>query len=568
MEDEKILEHHQTLLKFHRILYGILAAFVFILYCLNLASSSHEFLWVILGTVIICILETILSRFDFLNRIFVLRLFTFVQYMFYLIMMYFVHDVDTTLTLGLGAMVITFMFEFSYYNDITDDLMKFKCLFTLIFPAILCIALHFSVRGIEFSSFLLLVAYGMFCIVDILVVHLFYLNEHSLMKQIDLLLSEMDTMEDHNAELRNFKNRIEKVNDELNLQRIQLGQMNKEIQQSNAELTVQADILKFVNRSFSMDMTKIMEYIIDVIIRVRHVEFCGIYIDKGVYYNKKPVAVCKCVSDPDMVNTSELNFLFRQASDQEEERLVINAFPPEEYPQISKTKVAAMLVLPLVLEDKKYGILVSGSKKPRVFDSYIAFYDVIVSQFDLAIHNIKMYAQMQHIAQTDGLTGINNRTHFNKLFAEQMEQTVKMKEPLTVALFDIDKFKRINDTYGHLAGDEVIKEIAHIAAKHIEEPESGFICRYGGEEFVIALPNMDIQQALPIIEELHRDIASTTVEAYGHIITMNVSIGVSSYPEICDDVNALIKRADWSMYYAKEHGRGQIKVDGPDITEA
>lgn len=568
MEDEKILEHHQNLLKFHRILYGILAALIFILYCLNLASPSMDFLWVILGTVILCVLETILSKLDFGNRFFVLKLFTFVQYMFYLVMMYFALDVNTSLTLGLGAMVLTFMFEFSYYNDITDDLKKFKCLFILMFPAILCIALHFSIHGIEFSSFLLLIAYGMLCVVDILVVQLFYLNEHSLMKQYDLLLSEMDTMEDHNAELRNFKNRIEKVNDELNLQRIQLGQMNKEIQQTNAELTAQADILKFVNRSFSMDMTAIMEYIIDVIIRVRHVEFCGIYIDKGVYHNKKPVAVCKCVSNPDMVNTSELSFLFRNTPEREEDRLVINEFPPEEYPQISKTKVAAMLVLPLVLEDKKYGILVSGSRIPRVFDNYIAFYDVIVPQFDLAIHNIKMYAQMRHIAQTDGLTGINNRTHFNKLFADQMEQTVKKKEPLTVALFDIDKFKRINDTYGHLAGDEVIKEIAHITARHIEDPDLGFICRYGGEEFVIALPNMDIQQALPIIEELHQNIANTTIEAYGHIITMNVSIGISSYPEICDDVNALIKRADWSMYYAKEHGRGQIKVDGPDITES
>ncbi|MCM1494274.1 MAG: sensor domain-containing diguanylate cyclase [Bacteroides sp.] len=567
MEDEKIMEHHQNLLKFHRILYGILAVFVFILYCLNLSSSSLIFLWVILGTALICVLETILSRFDFGNRLFILRVAAFVQYIFYLFMMYLAHDVDTSLTLGLGAMVLTFMFEFSYYNDITDDLKKFKCLIALILPAILCIALHFSIRGIEFSDFLLLIAYGMLCVVDILVVHLFYLNEHSLMKQLDLLLSELDTMEDNNAELRDFKNRIEKVNDELNLQRIQLGQMNKEIKQSNTELTAQADILKFVNRSFSMDMTEIMEYIIDVIIRVRRVEFCGIYIDKGVYYNKRPIAVCKCVSDPGMVNTSELNFLFRQASDREEDRIVIHAFPPEEYPQLSKTKVVSMLVLPLVLEDKKYGILVSGSRKSRVFDSYIAFYDVIVPQFDLAIHNIKMYAQMQHIAQTDGLTGINNRTHFNKLFAEQMEQTVKRKEPLTAALFDIDKFKRINDTYGHLAGDEVIKEIAHIAARHIEEPELGFICRYGGEEFVIVLPNMDIRQALPIIEALHRDIANTTVEAYGHVITMNVSIGVSSYPEICDDVNALIKRADWSMYYAKEHGRGQIKVDGPDITE-
>ncbi|MDE7366953.1 MAG: hypothetical protein K2N24_06330, partial [Lachnospiraceae bacterium] len=80
---------------------------IFILYCLNLASPSMDFLWVILGTVILCVLETILSKFDFGNRFFVLKLFTFVQYMFYLVMMYFALDVNTSLTLGLGAMVLT-----------------------------------------------------------------------------------------------------------------------------------------------------------------------------------------------------------------------------------------------------------------------------------------------------------------------------------------------------------------------------------------------------------------------------------------------------------------------------
>ena len=149
-----------------------------------------------------------------------------------------------------------------------------------------------------------------------------------------------------------------------------------------------------------------------------------------------------------------------------------------------------------------------------------------------------------------------------------MEKTLRQQKALTVALFDIDKFKRINDTYGHLVGDEVIKKIASITAHAIEETELGFICRYGGEEFVIALPDMSVEQALPIIQKLHTEIATTAVEAYGHVVTMNVSIGVSAYPELCDDVNQLIKRADWSMYYAKEHGRGQIKVDGPDVTEA
>ena len=82
---------------------------------------------------------------------------------------------------------------------------------------------------------------------------------------------------------------------------------------------------------------------------------------------------------------------------------------------------------------------------------------------------------------------------------------------------------------------------------------------------MLVFPNCGLEQALPVIRELHKEIATTLVEAYDQKVSMNVSIGVSSYPSLCEDVDQLIKRADWSMYYAKEHGRGQIKVDGPDV---
>lgn len=567
MLDEKIIGHHQTQLKFHQILYGLLAVFLFILYGWKPKDFSAGFLWVLIGTVILAIAEIIMSKFSFWNRLRILQIFTYIQYIFYLFMLYMVHDKDIYCALGVGALMLVFMFEFSYYSDIGDSLKNIRAILTMVLPMIILQVIYFCLNGVDISGFLLLMAYVMLSVFDIIIVHLFYLNEQELTQKNQELQSEIENVEDNNAELTDTKNRMEKVNEELNLQRVQLAQMNREVKQSNTELNVQADILKYVNRAFSVDLTDIMDYIVDVVIRVRHIEFCGIYIDKGVYYNKKAVYRSKCITVPEITDVKELAYLFEQASDKEDDRSLISKFPPELYPNLSKAKLAAILVMPLVLDGEKYGIVVSGTKRPGAYDSHIPFYDIIVPQFDIAIHNIKLYNQMRHIAQTDGLTGINNRTHFNKLFAEQMEQTVKNQEPLTVALFDIDKFKRINDTYGHLVGDEVIKAIAHLAARHIEEPEHGFICRYGGEEFVIALPNMKIEQALPIIENLHKDIMETAVEAYGHVVTMNVSIGVSSYPEICNDVNLLIKRADWSMYYAKEHGRGQIKVDGPDIKE-
>lgn len=565
MLEEKMIERQQTQLKFHRVLYGILIAFICVVYCMDAQNATLNYLWLLIGTVAILALESVCSRFLFWNRFVVLHIFTYIQYIFYLVIISLIHSQNLYLAIASSVLMFTFMFEFSYMQESTTDYISIRNLLFLVLPTMLCIFVYFSAKGINYDAFFLLFIYAMMIVFNIMAVHLFYRNEHKLMIQNQQLMTEIENMENNNDKLVKFKDRIQKVNDELNMQRVQLGQMNKEIQQSNLELAAQAEILKFISNSISLDIPTVMNYILDVILRVRKVEFCAIYIAENVSFNKKSMFESRCTSLPDLKDFPEMEDLFRLAGDKEGDQKVIHQFPEQNYPGISKTKTRALLVLPLFLEGEKYGVLVSGSRHSGSFENYLAFYDSIVPQLNLAIHNIKMYAQMRHTAQTDGLTGINNRTYFNKLFAEQMEWTITLKEPLTVALFDIDKFKRINDTYGHLVGDEVIKRIAQIAAEHIEEPELGFICRYGGEEFVIALPNMGVEEALPIIEKLHKSIAETRVEAYGQVVTMNVSIGVSSYPALCEDVNQLIKRADWSMYYAKEHGRGQIKVDGPDV---
>lgn len=567
MLDKKILEHHHMQLVFHRILYGILVVFIFLLFCRDGGNLSAACGTIAGGTVLLMALELVLDKMNFFDRFWVIKSLTYIQYTFYLLMMYWIREKDPYLAVGMSALVLTFMFEYSYYSNITDREKSIVSILLLVAPSIGYILIQFCMSGVDVDMFFLLLTYGMLCTLDIFLVKMYAKNEEQLRRDIYQLHSDINDIEENNEELLDTKNRLEKVNDELNLQRVQLRQMNQQIRQSNDELEVQAQILKFINSSITADVSDILKYIIDVIMQVRNVEFCGIYIDKDVCYNKHPYVEFRSVSNPELAEVPELVWLYQEAKEAEDERTVISQFPSDIYPGLSRTETRQLVVLPLVMDDRKYGIIVSGSPKMHVFDNYIRFYDIIVPQLDLAIHNIRMYAQMQHIAQTDGLTGINNRTHFNKLFAEQMERTVRDHSPLTVALFDIDKFKRINDTYGHLVGDEVIKRIAGIAYEQIEASELGFICRYGGEEFVLALPGKTLEEALPVIEDLHRQIATATVEAYGHVVTMNVSIGVSTYPDLCADVNQLIKRADWSMYYAKEHGRGQIKVDGPDVTE-
>lgn len=567
MIDEVLLEKQKSQIFFHRILYVLVAVVVFIGFCIDLVHTGYFHLFLIIGTIVFGVLEWLFIKFSFWNKKWLLLIFTYLQYSFYLVFMYLLYSTDIFTTLAITTLMLSFMFEFAYYSDISDDLINKRTIIILIVPFILTVITSFCIKGVDATGFLMLIDYAIFCVLNVMFVRIFYISERNMAKQIDVLSFQVDDMREDNEELVAIKNRIEKVNEELNLQRVKLAQMNREVNQSNAELAIQAELLKNINGSLSKDIPAFLNYIIDSIIRIRHAEFCGIYIDKNVFFNKKPFNSAACISNETIKNASELKTLYEKASNREDDWRIFRNIDEEEFPTVSKTNTHSVMVMPLILDKVRYGIIAVGSRNPMAFEEHVTFYDVIVPQFNLAIHNFQLYNQMKHIAQTDGLTGINNRTHFNKLFNEQMDITLRNNEPLTVALFDIDKFKRINDTYGHLVGDEVIKCIASLAYEYVETPEKGFICRYGGEEFVLVFPNTDTETALETVRALHEKIGNTTVEAYGHVVSMTVSIGVTNYPDICDDVNQLLKRADWSMYFAKEHGRNQVKIDGPDVTE-
>ena len=142
-------------------------------------------------------------------------------------------------------------------------------------------------------------------------------------------------------------------------------------------------------------------------------------------------------------------------------------------------------------------MMLIASNEENFFEKGISYYETCLVEYNVSVKSTKLYLQTQDMARKDGLTQIYNRVYFGQLFAAAAEEATKKQQPLSVALFDIDKFKNINDTYGHLAGDKVIKMVASIDDK-FARAHGGFACRYGGEEFLLVLPGYDETQALPI----------------------------------------------------------------------
>jgi len=193
------------------------------------------------------------------------------------------------------------------------------------------------------------------------------------------------------------------------------------------------------------------------------------------------------------------------------------------------------------------------------------FFETVVAQLLVAIHNASLYSRMQQMAIHDSLTGIYNRGQLNVILEQYTIRASEQKNSVSVALLDIDLFKKINDTYGHLFGDEVIKMVA-AKMQEVANCFHGIAARYGGEEFVIVLPDVGISDFYHIITSLKETIDNTTLHFNEDEVHVKVSVGISSYPETSVSCQQLLNRADGAMYYSKQNGRNSITVDN-DIVQ-
>jgi len=174
-------------------------------------------------------------------------------------------------------------------------------------------------------------------------------------------------------------------------------------------------------------------------------------------------------------------------------------------------------------------------------------------------NDVKNLALLQHESITDALTGLNNRRYFDQRLGEEVALSKRYKHPLTLMLLDIDYFKKVNDTYGHKVGDEVLQNLSRIILETVRD--SDIVARYGGEEIVIITPNTSKQEAQILGERIRSLVEQTTVAVVGtskEIVQVTVSIGICSLSLVIADKDALIEETDQALYAAKKYGRNRV----------
>lgn len=160
-------------------------------------------------------------------------------------------------------------------------------------------------------------------------------------------------------------------------------------------------------------------------------------------------------------------------------------------------------------------------------------------------------------AMFDTLTAIPNRLFYEQRAAEEISRWKRFANPLSLVVWDIDFFKKVNDIYGHKAGDKVLKTVAQLLNQRIRETD--FLARYGGEEFVMLLPGTQQDECLQLVNELRQQVADCGFHYHGEAVTITVSCGISSFRE-GDSLDSVFDRADRALYKAKENGRNQCML--------
>jgi diguanylate cyclase (GGDEF)-like protein len=171
-----------------------------------------------------------------------------------------------------------------------------------------------------------------------------------------------------------------------------------------------------------------------------------------------------------------------------------------------------------------------------------------------------LQAQLREQSIRDALTGVFNRRYLDETLAREFKRAQREKKPLTVAIMDLDSFKSINDTFGHTAGDLALQRISEFLSVHIRA--SDILCRYGGEEFVIVMPGLDVEAAHSRAENWRESIERLVIESPKGLFHVTASVGVAVCPIHAGDVEGLLRAADDALYAAKRDGKNRVSVSG------
>jgi two-component system cell cycle response regulator len=276
--------------------------------------------------------------------------------------------------------------------------------------------------------------------------------------------------------------------------------------------------------------------------------------------------------------SQNIEFYIREAANTKEMEAGLNNHPPdivvldlalqgksgmEWLRDIAGKKIAPVIIITGSGDECSAVEAMKNGASDYIPKAYLTYDQLIKSlvhareKWNLLKEKEELQEKMAHMVMYDTLTNVLSRRALLEQIEFEMHRTVRYKRDLTILMIDIDHFKVVNDTYGHIVGDAVLRDIAQSLQTHTRR--SDFVGRYGGEEFVVVLPETGLGKALVLAEKLRAQVEKLSVQCDGHTVKgTTISIGVADYDKDVDS-DSLIGRSDKRLYEAKANGRNQVQ---------
>ena len=236
---------------------------------------------------------------------------------------------------------------------------------------------------------------------------------------------------------------------------------------------------------------------------------------------------------------------------------------------VTKIETRSLVCVPVKGRDKVLGAieLINFAEELKLNEDDLFRLNALADFAAIAIENARYVKRIHELTITDDCTKLYNNRHLHSILDAEVYRSSRYKYEFSLIFIDLDYFKRVNDTHGHLAGSRLLLELGHMIKAHLRLIDYGF--RYGGDEFVILLPQTGKRSAVNVARRLHKLLNSQTfLKEEGLNISIAASFGIASYPEDAQDKEALIRMADMAMYQVKQSTRNAIAVAGQGMIAA
>ena len=371
----------------------------------------------------------------------------------------------------------------------------------------------------------------------------------------------IDRAQDSYVKVTENQNNLMIANEQLGVKKFELEEAYKKINIINSDINFQNQIIRIA--SSSLDLNEVIHKCSDAIIASQGDVFFAniVFRDK----NMRKSHACQLEKKMSPLDFDEFLSFYLSDAFIDEQVLsgkihVNNDVSFDEFPFLEAMEIRSIIVKSIKVQSENFAsVFVIMSHNINAFKDKETVYDNILRQIEVAANNIFMYSKITELSNRDGLSGLYNRRYLNLYFNEHFNYD-KISTTAVAALIDIDHFKNINDTYGHLFGDQAIITVAN-TIKQVASANDGLTFRYGGEEFVVLFEDISLDDAVIIMERIRHHIKETPITQNDTTIYVNASIGVACYPATTKNLPNLIDRADKAMYYSKQNGRDRLTVD-------